>query len=91
MEDALVYLEAQITPGARRNEVVGWHDGRLKLKIKAPPVEGKANAEVCRFVAELLGLRPADVSISLGEKSKQKKLAVRRISGEEMRERLSKL
>lgn len=77
-------IEVHIVPGARKNEIAGWHDGRLKLKIKAPPVEGKANEEVCRYLAELLGLRSSAVSLKSGGKSRHKIFHVRGISAEEL-------
>ena len=83
-----VQLKVQIVPGARRSEVVGWHGERLKLKVKAPPVEGKANVELCRFVADLLELRTSDVTVTAGAKSRQKTLQLRRITPEVLAIRL---
>ncbi len=65
-------LALKVTPGARRNEILGWENdypqvGRvLKLKIAAPPVEGKANKEIERFLAKTLGLPASAVSILHG-------------------------
>ncbi len=71
-------LAIKVTPGARRNEILGWEDdypqvGRvLKLKIAAPPVEGKANKEIERFLAKTLGLSPSAVSILHGSSGRIK-------------------
>lgn len=65
-------LALKVTPGARRNEIVGWEDdypqvGRvLRLRIAAPPVEGKANAEVVRYLSRLLGVPRSSISICHG-------------------------
>ncbi len=65
-------LALKVTPGARKNEILGWEEdypqvGRvLKLKIAAPPVEGKANKEIERFLAKTLGLPASAVSILHG-------------------------
>ncbi|MGN0875560.1 MAG: DUF167 domain-containing protein [Akkermansia sp.] len=64
-------LPVKVSPGARRNEILGWEDypgtGRvLKLKIAAPPVEGKANKELASFLAECLGLPKSAVDITHG-------------------------
>lgn len=65
-------LALKITPGAKRNEVLGWEDdypqvGRvLKLKIAAPPVEGKANKEIVLFLAKTLGLPKSAVELLHG-------------------------
>ena len=55
-------LALKVTPGAKKNEILGWEDdypqvGRvLKVKIAAPPVEGKANKEIVLFLAKALGI-----------------------------------
>ncbi|MCQ2365210.1 MAG: DUF167 domain-containing protein [Akkermansia sp.] len=65
-------LALKVTPGAKRNEVLGWEDdypqvGRvLKLKIAAPPVEGKANKEIILFLAKSLGLPKSAVELVHG-------------------------
>ncbi|MFO7821489.1 MAG: DUF167 domain-containing protein [Lentisphaeria bacterium] len=46
-----VILLAYVQPGAKRTEVNGIHDGRLKIRIQTPPSDGKANKELCRFLA----------------------------------------
>lgn len=70
-------IALKITPGARRNECLGWGEdpraGRvLRLKIAAPPIEGRANRETLLFVAELLGLRSGEVSLSHGASARLK-------------------
>ncbi len=65
-------LALKVTPGARKNEVLGWEEdypqvGRvLKLRIAAPPIEGKANKEIERFLAKSLGLPASAVSLLHG-------------------------
>lgn len=65
-----------IQPGASKSEVVGLHGERLKIRIKAPPVEGEANQELLRFVAMKLGLSSSKVQFVRGETSRQKDLWV---------------
>jgi uncharacterized protein (TIGR00251 family) len=72
-------LTVQITPNARRNEVIGWMGDRLKIKIKAPAVEGKANEELRRFLAEWLAIRPSDITILRGDTSRTKHLQIEHI------------
>jgi uncharacterized protein (TIGR00251 family) len=69
-------LKVQITPNAPRSEVVGWLGDRLKIKIKAPAIEGKANAELRRFLAESLNVRVADVTILQGDTGRVKVLQI---------------
>lgn len=65
-------LALKVTPGAKKSEILGWEDdypgvGRvLKLKIAAPPVEGKANKEIEAFLAKTLGLPKSAVRIARG-------------------------
>lgn len=61
-----------IQPNAKKNEVVGVHSDALKIKIKAPPVDSKANQELIRFLSEVLKLSKSQVSVCHGETSKNK-------------------
>ncbi|WP_297420910.1 DUF167 domain-containing protein [Thermococcus sp.] len=79
----LVYVQ----PNAKKDTVEGvdeWR-GRLKVKIKAPPVEGKANKEVVKFFSKLLGV---EVEIVNGETSREKDLLIKGMSPEEVRKKL---
>lgn len=79
----LVYVQ----PKAKKNEIEGideWR-GRLKVKVKAPPVGGKANKELVKFLSKLLG---AEVSIVRGETGREKDLLVRGMEIEEVKKRL---
>lgn len=67
-----VYLQ----PGAKKNEVVGIHDGLLKIKIKSPPIEGRANEELLRFLSTLFEIPMASMKIAKGELSRRKKIFV---------------
>lgn len=65
-------LALKVTPGARKNEILGWEDdypqvGRvLKVKIAAPPVEGKANKEIVHFLSKALGIPKSAVEVVHG-------------------------
>ena len=74
-------LAVKIIPGAKVSEVVGWeHDPRsgavLKLRIAAPPVDGKANKEIVRFLAKLAKVPKSSVELLHGSSSKIKLLNV---------------
>ena len=71
-ESVPVTVTIQTTPNAPRSEVVGWMGDRLKVKVKAPAVEGKANAELLRFLAEHFHVKPNTVEIVRGETSRTK-------------------
>lgn len=65
-------LKIKAVPNAPRSEVVGWLGSALKVKLQAPPVEGKANRELCRFLASVLGLPKGAVTLARGASSRQK-------------------
>ncbi len=73
-EQLVILLHVQ--PGARRTAVVGVHGSRLKIALHAPPVDGKANAELLRFFCAQLNLRPGQVQLLSGAASRQKAVAV---------------
>ena len=83
-------LAVRVTPRASSNAVVRYVGDALYLRLMAPPVEGAANEACAEFVAGLLGLRPAQVSVVGGHKSRDKVLLVTGLRGEEVRERLTK-
>jgi uncharacterized protein (TIGR00251 family) len=65
-------LALKVTPGAKKNEVLGWEDdypqiGRvLKVRIAAPPVEGKANKEIVLFLSKLLRVTKSSIEVVHG-------------------------
>ena len=65
-----------VRPGARRSEVAGLHGDRLKVRIGAPALDGRANAALVAFVADELGIPRARVAVVRGERSREKLLAV---------------
>lgn len=69
-------LSLHIQPGARRSEVAGLHGEALKIRLAAPPVEGRANAALLAYVAERLGLPKSAVTLKSGQSSRQKVVRV---------------
>ena len=69
-------LEVLVQPRASRTRAVGEHDGRLKIQLAAPPVDGEANAALIAFLAGALGVRRADVAILRGETGRRKTIRV---------------
>jgi uncharacterized protein len=76
------------SPGARRSEVTGVADGRLRLRLAAPAHEGKANAELVRFLAGELDVPRRAVSLVAGGSSRRKLVRVNGITPDEARRRL---
>lgn len=84
-------LNLRVSPGAKRTSLEGaYGEDALKLRVAAPPVEGKANAEAERYVAELLGVASSDVCVVRGASGRNKAVLVRGAVPEEMREILSR-
>ncbi len=67
-----VRLHLYVQPGGKKSEVLGEHDGALKVRIQARPVEGQANAAIVDFVAKTFGVSRSKVNLIRGEKSRQK-------------------
>jgi uncharacterized protein len=65
-----------VQPGARRSEFAGMHGARVKLRLAAPAVEGKANAALIDFLAGYFGVPKRNVSILSGVKSRTKRVAI---------------
>ncbi len=75
-------------PGAFRDEISGWEDGVLRIRIRARAVEGKANRGLLEFLAESLHLRPYQVTLVRGERSREKVVEIDLASTEELEKRL---
>jgi uncharacterized protein (TIGR00251 family) len=71
-----VLIDVHVVPRASRTKVVGLHDGRLKVALEAPPVDGAANEALIAFLAKSLGLPKKSVQLVRGDTSRQKTLAI---------------
>ncbi len=82
-------LEILVQPRASRTRAVGEHDGRLKIQLAAPPVDGEANAALVEFLADALGVRKGDVALLAGETGRRKRVRVAGISAAQAEARLA--
>jgi uncharacterized protein len=73
-------LEVLVQPRASRTRAVGEHDGRLKVQLAAPPVDGEANAALVAFLADALAVRKADVVLVRGDTGRRKTVRVAGVS-----------
>ena len=87
-KDGAVTFRLRVQPRAARDEVAGEHNGAIKLRISAPPVEGRANDACRRLIAKLVGVSPSRVEIIAGESSKDKVIRVHNVTAERIRARL---
>ncbi len=76
--DGLIF-NVRVVPRASKSEIVGELDGALKIKLKSPPVDGAANAELIKVLSKKFGVAKSAVEILSGQTSKQKQVRVRGI------------
>jgi hypothetical protein len=69
-------LSLHVQPGASRTEVAGVHGDALKIRLAAPPVDGKANAALLRFLADAFGVPLRSVTLERGETSRDKRVRI---------------
>jgi uncharacterized protein (TIGR00251 family) len=71
-----VLLQLSVMPNAKRTEVDGLLDGALRVRLAAPPIDGRANAALIAWLAKSLGVRKHDVEVLRGESSRRKQVAI---------------
>lgn len=81
-------LSFHVQPLAKQTEIVGWHSDAIKIRLAAPPVDGKANDELIEFLARRLALPRAALRVVRGERSRRKAAQLSGISEPEALERL---
>ncbi len=75
-------------PGASKNEVQGFQDDVLRIRLTAPPVEGKANKALIALLADLLDVKKSDISIVAGQTGRDKLVEVVDLTNDELKRRL---
>ncbi len=75
--DGRITLTLHIQPGARKTEFAGLHGDALKIRLAAPPVDGKANEALLKFIADTLGMAKTAVSLKSGSTSRRKVLELK--------------
>jgi uncharacterized protein len=85
-----VTVELYIQPRASRNEMAGLHQGSLKLRLTAPPVEGEANRECIRFLADLLEVPRSQLRLMQGHKARRKTVLIEGLTAHEVHALLSR-
>jgi len=88
-EGALLRLRVQ--PRASRDEILGWQDGVLRVRVAAPPVEGEANAAVVALVARALRIAPSTVRVVRGKRGRDKLVRLTGLGDDEAQSRLASL
>jgi hypothetical protein len=81
-------LRVRLTPRGGRDAVTGLRDDVVQVRVAAPPVEGQANAALCRLLAKTLGVAPSRVEIVRGHTAREKTVRVDGLDDAEARRRL---
>lgn len=81
-----VTFSVKVVPRANRNQIVGMEGDAVKVRLNASPVEGKANEELVKFLAETLGVSRAQVEIVAGHASRHKVVRVRGVTARQIEE-----
>jgi uncharacterized protein (TIGR00251 family) len=81
-------LSVRLTPRAARDEVLGFEGDVLRVRVKAPPVEGRANDALLRLLAKVLGVRRSALTIVRGQMFRDKVVEVEGLDGAELRRRV---
>ncbi len=78
----------RVTPRAANDEIVGWEDGELRVRLRAPPIDGRANDALLRLVASSLSVPPSTIELVSGASGRVKRLRVDGLSEAELAKRL---
>ncbi len=81
-------LRVHVVPNAKIDKVVGEHGGAIKIKLRAPAVEGKANAALISFLTERLNVPARTIVLLRGQKSRDKLICIDGLEEEEVRRQL---
>jgi len=83
-KDGAVVFSVRVQPRASKDEIAGEMDGALKVRLRAPAVEGRANEALVEFLAELLKTSRSAVSILSGERSRVKRIEIRGVTRQQI-------
>jgi uncharacterized protein (TIGR00251 family) len=75
-----VFFQVRLTPRSSRNSIDGEHDGALKIRLTAPPIDSRANEALRKFLAAALHVSASSVTILSGEKSRTKRIQIKGVT-----------
>jgi uncharacterized protein (TIGR00251 family) len=84
-------FKVQVAPRASRSEIVGEHNGALRIRIAAPPVDGAANEELIRTLARAFGKRRSAIAIISGQTARTKQVEVTGVTWSDLQNLLTKM
>lgn len=75
-QDQRVVLDISVSPNAKKTELVGWHDGALRIRLSAPPVDGAANDALRKWLAKEFDITQSQVELLRGASGRRKQWAL---------------
>lgn len=75
-EGNTIFLDIYVQPGAKKTEIVGFHESSLKIRLASPPIDGRANKALLKYIGKLFDVPMKQVVIKRGNKSRHKVIAV---------------
>jgi uncharacterized protein len=81
-------VRVRLQPRAKRDEIAGERAGALLVRVSAPPVEGRANAALCRLLAEATGVPPSSAEVVRGASAREKVVRLEAVAAADVRARL---
>jgi uncharacterized protein (TIGR00251 family) len=90
MEGSKTNIRVKVLPRSSKNQIVGQENGTFKVKLTAPPVEGKANKALSDLLTKRLGLPRGSVEIVSGKRSRLKSVRIKGLSSEEVKNLLNR-
>ena len=82
-KNGAIFFNVKAVPKSSKSAIVGEIDGALKIKLKSPPIDGAANAELVKLLSKAFGVSKSEISIIGGETSKNKHLKIENLSAED--------
>ena len=84
----MTVIDVKVVPRAAKDEIVGWLEGALKVRVQAPPEDGRANRALEELLAEALSLKKNPVTVTAGRASARKRVAIAGLTRDEIVQRL---
>ncbi len=83
-------ITVRLQPRASRDEVLGWNEeGALRVRVKAPPVDGTANVALVQLLAKTIGVAKGKIMLVSGATARNKIIEIEGLTGEELKKRLT--
>jgi uncharacterized protein (TIGR00251 family) len=86
MEETVMVIKVRVIPNSKRNEVISRVGSILRVKVTAPAVDGKANEELCDFLADFFDVKRSMIFLRKGERGREKTIEIVGRSEEELNE-----